>query len=146
MSEEKIASVMHEFVDALVKQDVEKALSCFADDASWKTNEGTFKGKSELKRYLAWLARSISIQKMTDAGIGLLVKDNTAVYEIDQEGTYEGAKYQVRVICVHEFKGEKFQDVRTTFDRLSLAKQAANGWFTKRIVNSIVNRSEKGLH
>lgn len=137
---------MHEFVEALVKKDVDKALSCFADDASWKTNEGTFKGKSELKRYLTWLANFVTIQKMTEVGIGLLVKGNAAVYESDQEGTYEGAKYEVRVICVHEFKGEKFQDVRTTYDRLTIVKQTAKGWFTKRIVNSIVNRTEKGLH
>lgn len=146
MSEEKIASVMHEFVEALVKKDVDKALACFADDASWKTNEGTFKGKSELKRYLTWLANTVSVQKMTEAGIGLLVKGDTAVYESDQEGTYEGTKYGVRVICIHEFKGEKFQNVRTIFDRISIAKQASKGWMTTRTVNAVVNRMEKGLH
>jgi hypothetical protein len=46
-SEEKIATVMHEFIDAVNKKDVEKAVSCFQDDATWQTAEGTFKGKSE---------------------------------------------------------------------------------------------------
>ena len=78
MSEEKIASVMHEFVEALVKLDVEKALSFFTDDASWKTNEGTFKGKSELKRYLTWMAKTVSNPTISEAGIGLLIKGNTA--------------------------------------------------------------------
>jgi hypothetical protein len=42
MSEEKIAGIMRELVQALAKKDVEKALSYFADDASWRRNEGTF--------------------------------------------------------------------------------------------------------
>lgn len=147
MSEEKIASVMYEFVEAIVKKDVEKALSCFEDDASWQTNEGTFKGKSEIKRYLTWMNQVVSNPKITEAGIGLLVKGNKAVYESDQEGTYKGEKFGVRTICIHEFKGEKFQNVRTIFDRLSVVEQAASqeGWFTRRTVNSIVNRVEKGL-
>jgi ketosteroid isomerase-like protein len=146
MSEEKIASVMHEFIDALVKKDVEKALSCFADDASFQTDEGTFKGKSEIKRYLTWLANTVSNHKITEAGIGLLVKGNTVVYESDQEGTYQGRKFGMRVVCIHEFKGEKFQDVRTISDRLSVARQAVKGWMATRAVNSIVNAMEKGLH
>jgi ketosteroid isomerase-like protein len=143
---EKIADIMHEFVQALVRKDVEKALSYFADDASWRTNEGTFNGKSEIRNYLTWMSKMISNPKITEAGIGLLVKGTTAVYESDQEGTYEGTKYGMRVICIHEFKGEKFQNVRTIYDRLSMAKQAAKGLFSKSIVNSIVNRMEQGLH
>jgi len=146
MSEEKIAGIMREFVQALVKKDVEKALSYFADDASWRTNEGTFNGKSGIKNYLTWMSKTISNPTITEAGIGLLVKGNTAVYESDQEGTFEGTKYGMRVICVHEFKGEKFQNVRTIYDRLSIAKQAAKGLFSTRIVTSIVNQMEKGLH
>jgi ketosteroid isomerase-like protein len=146
VASEKIAGIMREFVQSLVKKDVEKALSYFADDASWRTNEGTFNGKSEIRRYLTWAARTVSNPRITEAGIGLLVKGNTAVYESDQEGTYEGTKYGMRVICIHEFKGEEFQNVRTIYDRLSMAKQAAKGLFSKSIVNSIVNRMEKGLH
>jgi hypothetical protein len=33
-----------------------------------------------------------------------------------------------------------------SFDRLSLAKQAAKGWFSKRLVGSIEAQMEKGLH
>lgn len=146
MSEEKIAGIMREFVQALAEKDVEKALSYFADDASWRTNEGTFNGKSEIRNYLTWMSKTVSNPRITEAGIGCLVKGNTAVYESDQEGTYQGAKYGMRVICVHEFKGEKFQNVRTIYDRLSIAKQAAKGWLSESVVNSIVNRMEKGLH
>jgi ketosteroid isomerase-like protein len=145
-SEEKIASVMHVFVEAVVKKDIEKALSCFEDDSVCEVTEGRFKGKSEIRRYLTWFANSkITNFNVAEAGIGLLIKGNTAVYESDQEGTYEGARCKTRTISIYEFKGEKIQRVREVWDRLSLAKQAARGWFARRAVNAIVNAMEKGL-
>jgi hypothetical protein len=83
---------------------------------------------------------------MTDAGIGLLVKGNTAVYEYNMEGTYEGKNFVTRGVCIAEFKGEKFQNVRDVNDRLSLAKQTVKGWMATRTINSIVKAMEKGLH
>ena len=59
MSEERIVSIMHGFIEALVKKDVDQALSYFTDDASWKTNEGTFNGKSEIRHYLTWMANIV---------------------------------------------------------------------------------------
>jgi ketosteroid isomerase-like protein len=103
---------MHVFVEAVVKKDLEKALSCFEDDAVCETAEGTFKGKSEIRRYLTWFANSkITNFKVTDAGIGLLIKGNTAIYESDQEGIYEGAYCKTRTVSIYEFKGEKIQRV-----------------------------------
>jgi ketosteroid isomerase-like protein len=146
MSEERLASVLREFVDAVNKKDVEKALSYFQDDASYQAVEGTFKGKSEIKRYLTWATQNSSNHKLTDAGIGLLVKGNTVVYENDLEGTYEGKKFVVREVSIVEFKDEKFQSVRGVSDRVSLLKQLTKGWMATRTVNSIVNTMEKGLH
>lgn len=147
-SEEKITSVMHDFIDAVIKGDVERAASYFQDDAIWQTAEGTFKGMSEIKRYLTWVNQTLQNTKIAEAGIGLVVKDNTAVYESDQGGTYKGKEVSVRTVCIHEFNGEKFQNVRTIHDRLDILKQSAStqGWFVRRTVNSIINSAEKGLH
>jgi hypothetical protein len=146
-SEEKITSVMHDFIDAVNKRDVERAASYFQDDATWQTAEGTFKGMSEIKHYLTWANQTVQNTKVAETGIGLLVKGNTAVYESDQGGTYNGNGFSVRTICIHEFNGEKFQNVRTIHDRLDILKQTAatQGWFVRRTVNSIINRAEKGL-
>ncbi len=78
MSEERLAGVLREFVDAVNKKDVEKALSCFQDDASYQSVEGTFKGKSEIKRYLTWAIQTASNLKITETGIGLLVRATQA--------------------------------------------------------------------
>lgn len=146
MSEQKIESIMRDFVKAFTKRDVEKAVSFFAEDAVWTTPEGTFKGKEELKRYLTWLAQSTPDLTVTDSGIGIMVQGNKGVYEHIFAGTTEGMRGEMLVMCVYEFSDEKIQHARSVYDRLSLAKQVAKGWFAKRIVNSIVKRAEKGLH
>jgi hypothetical protein len=48
---------------------------------------------------------------------------------------------------VYEFSGEKIQQLhRAYYDRLSMGKQVAKGWFEKKVLNFIANRWEKGLH
>jgi len=145
MSERKIEGIMRDFVKAIEERNVEKALSFLTDDADYVTPEGTFKGKEELRRYLTWGTQTTPNQKVRDAGIGIMVKGNKAVFEHIVEGTYEGTKYEALTICVYEFSDEKIQHLRTVVDRLSIAKQVAKGWFAKRIMNSIIARAEKGL-
>jgi limonene-1,2-epoxide hydrolase len=146
MSEKKIEGIMRDFVRAIEEQNVEKALSFLTDDAEYVTPEGKFKGKEELRRYLTWGTRTTPNQKVRDAGIGIMVKGNRAVFEHIAEGTYEGTGYEALTMCVYEFSDEKIQYLRTVVDRLSIAKQVAKGWFEKKVVNLIVNRWEKGLH
>jgi len=145
MSEEKIEGVIRDFTEAEVKKDVEKALAFFAEEATWVTPFGTFKGKEELKRYLTWMAQSTPDLTVADAGIGIMVQGNKAVYEHVLSGTIEGMKCEWLAMCVYEFSDEKIQHLRTVFDRLALAKQVAKGWFAKRVIGSIIKRAEKGL-
>lgn len=145
MSEEKIESIMRDFVKAFTKRDVEKAVSFFTEDATWTTPEGTFKGKEELKRYLTWLAQSTPDLTVTDSGIGIMVQGNKGVYEHIFAGTREGVRGEMLVMCVYEFSDEKIQHARSVYDRLSLAKQVSKGWLAKRVVNCVVKRAEKGL-
>jgi hypothetical protein len=49
-------------------------------------------------------------------------------------------------MCAYEFTNDKIKEVRTVYDRLLMAKQAAKGWLSKTLVNSIVKQAEKGLH
>ena len=149
MSEEKIVGVIRDFVEAYVKRDVEKMLSFLTEDVVWVQPEGTFKGKEEAKRFLAWEAAQRAPDfKTRDAGIGIMVKGNKAVYEHVIEGsTPDGRRWrEIPGITVYEFSGEKIQQHRAYYDRLSMAKQVAKGWFERMIVGTIVNRWEKGLH
>ena len=145
MSEENIENTMRNFIAALVERDVEKSLSFFAEDATYVTPEGTFKGKEELRRYLTWSAQNVPDLTVTDTGIGIMVKGNKAVYEHTIAGTIEGVKCKWLTICMYEFRNDKIQRLRSVCDRLSIGKQVAQGWLAKRAVNSFINAHSKIL-
>jgi hypothetical protein len=46
---------------------------------------------------------------------------------------------------VYEFSGEKIQQHRALYDRMSVSKQAAPGWFANKVMSYIVGQYEKGL-
>lgn len=141
---ERYESIMHGFVEALGKRDVEKALSFCAEDAIWVTPEATFKGREELRRYLTWSSQTTSAIRAT--GIKAIVQGNRGAYEHVLEGISEGAKWEVLALCVYEFSNDKIQSLRTVYDRLSVAKQVAKGGLARTAVNAIIKRMEKGLH
>ena len=141
---ERCESIMHGFVEALGKRDVEKALSFCAEDAIWVTPEGTFKGREELRRYLTWSSQTTSAIRAT--GIKTIVQGNRGAYEHVLEGISEGAKWEVLALCAYEFSNDKIQSLRTVYDRLSVAKQVAKGGLARTAVNAIIKRMEKGLH
>ena len=136
---------MRNFAKALSEGDVEKELSYLADDGTWSTSSGTFKGKEEVRRYLEWMDKSITDMKVTESGNGILVQGIKAFFEHVLSGTFQGKQWEVLALCAYEFSGDKIKNVRTVFDRLLMAKQAASGWFATKAVNSIINNMEKGL-
>jgi len=146
MAKEEIISIMRNFKDAYNKKDLEEILSFFTEDADWVNPDGVFKGKEEIKSYLKWIFEISPDQKLIESGVKIIAEEDRAVYEHILEGSYEGMKYQILVLCIYEFKGDKIQHVRAAYDRLSLAKQVAKGKIAKTAVNSITKKMEKGLH
>ena len=142
---EKIKSKVRDYIDAINKKDTEKAISFFTDDATWTANEGTFKGREELKRYINWMFESLPDITFSDDGIGIIVQENIAVYQHTFEATVEGIKIKVPSICVYKFSGEKCKNHWAYNDRLSSAKQAVTGPIARKAVNTLINRMEKGL-
>ena len=145
MAEEKVESIMRNFVKAIEMGDVEKAVSFLTDDVVYDIPQGSFKGKSEVKRLLTWMTQTVSDMKVTESGVGIIAAGNKAVYEHDMEGTVEGQRVKYLALCAYEFKDGKIQCLRTVFDRLAMAQQVATGWFGKMAVNGIVKRTRKGL-
>jgi uncharacterized protein (TIGR02246 family) len=145
MSKEELISMMRKFKDAYNKKDLEKSLSFFAEDADCISPSGVFKGKEEIKNYFKWVFEINPDQKIIESGVKIIAEEDQAVYEHILEGSYEGRKYQILDLCIYESKGSKFQHLRTTYDRLSIAKQLAKGPIAKTVVNSILKRMEKGL-
>jgi len=145
MAEEKIPGIMRDFVKTMEKGDVDKMLSFLTDDAVWVNPNGTFKGKEELKRYLTVMFQNMQNMTVTECGNGIIVQGNKAFFEHVIGGTVEGKRAEGLAICAYEFSGDKIKEVRTTYDRLLMAQQAATG-LGKWMVNMIVKQAEKGLH
>jgi ketosteroid isomerase-like protein len=154
LSEEAILSVIHDFFEAYVKQDVEKTLSFLAEDVVWVQPEGTFNGKGDVKRLLTWLPKSFwySQVRVRYTGIGVLVKGNKAVCEQTIEGMSAHSRtFEAPAISVLEFSGDKIQQFRTLFDRMTLGKQGCGkegygGLLDRKILGGILNTWEGGLH
>jgi len=146
MDEKEIERIIRDFVDALEKKDIDRALSYFIDDATWFTTQGIFKGREEIKRYVSWMSKNLTGAKFTDGGIGIIIQGNKAVYQTIFESIYEGIKIKVDNVCTYEFSGEKIRNHWIITDRLSMAKQAATGPIARKAVNTIIARMEKGLH
>jgi len=146
MAKEEIISIMRNFKDAYNKKDLEESLSFFTEDADCVYPDGVFKGKEEIKSYFKRIFEIIPDQKVIESGVKIIAEEDRAVAEHILEGSHEGMKYQILALCIYEFKGDKFQHVRITYDRLSLAKQVVKGQIAKTAVNSIIKQMEKGLH
>ena len=145
MAEEKIPKIMRDFVGAMAKGDVEKALSFLSKDAVWVNPNGTLKGKEEIKRYLTWMAQTMPDSKITETGNGIIAQGNKAFYEHVLSGTMNGMKYEGLAMCAYEFKDDKIKGLRTTYDRLSMAQQVVKGGLGKWMVNTVAKQAEKGL-
>ena len=75
-----------------------------------------------------------------------MVTGNKAVFEYVFEGvTWAGTRFETPGICVYEFSDERIQHHRALYDRLSVSKQAAPGWFANKMISYIINQYEKGL-
>ena len=146
MDEKKIENTARNLVDSMEKKDIEKSLSYFTEDAVYHTPVGIFKGKDEIRRYFAWMAESFSELKFTDEGVGIIIKDNIAAHQSTYSAKDEIPRFPLRHICTAEFKGDKIKNHWTLTDRLSLAEQATKNPITRKVVNSIIAQSEKGLH
>ena len=145
MTDEKIPGIMRDFVKTLSEGDVEKTLSFLTEDAVWVNPDGTFKGREELRRYLTVFFQNMQDVTVTETGNGIIVQGNKAFFEHVIAATAGGKRAEVLAMCAYEFSGDKIKEVRTTFDRLLMAKQAATG-LGKWMVNMIVKQAEKGLH
>ncbi|MGM0396459.1 MAG: nuclear transport factor 2 family protein [Bacillota bacterium] len=146
MLEKKTENLVREFLTALNTHDAEKAESMFSDDIVYVTSNGTFKGKQEAKRYVKWIFDTFKGFKVVESGIGVLTMENLAVAEHDISGKIDGEPANFLSMCAYEFdENGKIKALRTVFDRLTLAEQAADKWLSRKVVHSVVDKVQEGL-
>ena len=145
MAEEKIPSIVREFLKTMESGDVEKSMAYFTDDAVWTCPMGTFKGKDEVRRYTVAMYDQMKDVKVKECGNGLIAQGNKVLIEHEISSTMQGKKASVLAFCAYEFAGDKIKEVRSAFDRLSMAQQVTSG-LPKMMVNMIAKQTEKGMH
>lgn len=145
MSEEEIKSVVRDLNQAIERKDLGKMLFLYVEDASLVAPEGTFEGREEIERYWTWQIRSAL--EVTSTETEMIVQGNKIAAEhIIGVTMVNGMKWRQPIACIYEFTDGKIKRHRISYDRLSIAKQAAKGWLAKRLVNSVRGQMEKGLH
>jgi len=113
MTEKQLKVIIRDYADALEKNDTNRALSFFTDDAVWFNPKGIFKGKEELKGYMAWLFKTVSDMKFVDYGVGIIVQGNKGIFQHIFECTIRESKIKVPSFCTYLFNGQKCNTHRT---------------------------------
>ncbi len=145
MVDERLSDIMKAYVKTFEDGDVEKALSFFTEDGSITCPEGTFAGKDNLRRYLEYCAGKMKNIAVKPSGNQIITGEGKAFFEHIIEATIDGKRGSVLAMCAYEFADDKIKSLRTTYDRLTVARQAAQGWIAGTLVNMIVKEAEKGL-
>lgn len=145
MPEEKQADIMRDFAKSWEVGDVEKMVANFTDDVVVINPYGTFTGKEAFKRVLTAMLKNMKNIKVVETGNGIIVQGDKAFFEHVISGIYQGKKFEMLAMCAYEFSGDKVKNMRTVYDRLLVAQQAAPGWFARSMVNMIVKQSNKAM-
>jgi len=91
---------------------------------------------------LAWLAENIQDKTIKNTGIGIMVQGNKAFGEHIMGGKMAGVSGEILVMGSWEFSNGKIERMTVVLDRVMIAKQVAQGWLSKKIINSIIKKME----
>jgi ketosteroid isomerase-like protein len=144
MTDQQIKDAIRGFLKAWTAGDTKQALSFLAENVVLISPLGTFKGIAQIEKNITWVNKMTKDYKVTETGIGIITQGDTGIIEHNLSGTTNGRKWVSPAVCIYEFKNGKMANVRSFYDGLSQAQQAATG-IGKWMVNMVVNVSQKGL-
>jgi uncharacterized protein (TIGR02246 family) len=121
----RIASELHA---ALNNRDIEKALTLFADDASWIVMPGgTCYTKADIRKYFEKVFKTYEKFRLKDVHPPV-VSGNMVTHEfIHEVKLRDGNEGQVPAVVVMELTNGKITQIRYYLDKLEAAKQMASG-------------------
>lgn len=144
--EERVESVARDFLKSLEAKHAGQVLACFTEDSIWISPEGTFNGKTSMRRYLEWLFGQASELKIKECGNGIIVMGNRAFIEHSVAYRRNGEYIEYVVLCALEMKNGLVHRIRTVYDRLSLEQKLAKGRISKWAIDHTMKQAEKKLH
>jgi len=143
LSVEENRKIAWDFHAALNNRDLDKALSLFADDASWIVMPGaTIYTKQDIKKYFEKIMKTYPKFIVRDIHPPVVSGDMLTHEYIHEVRLQDGSEGQIPAVVVMELRNGKITQVRHYIDKLEAAKQMAKGAVTKRAVASIVKKVE----
>ena len=143
MSIEENRRILSDLHSALNNRDVDKAISLFADDASWIVMPGgTCYSKVEIKAYLEKTLKAYEKFNLRDIHPPVVSGDMAThefMFDVKRKGQPEAS---VPSVVVAEFRNGQITQIRNYIDKLEAAKQMATGTLAKRTVASVAKQVE----
>jgi len=143
MSIEENGRILADLHAAINSRDLDKAMSLFADDASWIVMPGgTCYSKDEIKKYFEKSMRTYEKFILRDIHPPV-VSGEMATHEfmidVKVKGGPEGT---VPSVVVAEFRNGRITQIRWYIDKLEAAKELARGLVAKRAVGAVAKEVE----
>jgi ketosteroid isomerase-like protein len=141
MSIEENARIAAELHAAMNSRDLDKAMSLFADEASYIIMPGgTCYTKEEIRKYLEKMMKTYDKFVLKDIHppvVSGTMLTHEYTIEVKLRGGPEGF---VPAIVVMELSNGKISQVRQYIDKLEAARQLARGIVEKRVVEGVAKR------
>jgi uncharacterized protein (TIGR02246 family) len=143
LSIEENRRILSDLHAALNNRDLDKAMSLFADDASWIVMPGgTCYSKDQIRKYLEKTMKTYEKFNLRDIHPPVVsgeMATHEFMYDVKVKGGPEGT---VPSVAVAEFRNGRITQIRNYIDKLEAAKQLAKGTLEKRTVTSVAKRVE----
>jgi ketosteroid isomerase-like protein len=139
-----IRKVAMDFDNAIESKNIEEALSAFSPDCVIELFGIRIQGLESAKKWIKWLYTHLD--RISFEPITIMVEDNIFFEEFIVHGTlHNGKKIKSSQAEVLVYENYKIKSLRIYFDRLDFIESIVDGFISKRIVKSLVNRSLEGL-
>jgi uncharacterized protein (TIGR02246 family) len=143
LSIEENRRILSDLHAAVNNRDLDKALSLFADDASWIVMPGgTCYSKDEIRKYLEKTMKAYEKFNLRDIHPPVVsgeMATHEFMFDVKLKGGPEGS---VPSVVVAEFRNGRITQIRNYIDKLEAAKQLAKGTLAKRTVASVAKQVE----
>jgi uncharacterized protein (TIGR02246 family) len=143
MSIEENSRILSDLHAAINNRDLDKALSLFADDASWIVMPGgTCYSKDDIRKYFEKTMKTYEKFNLRDVHPPV-VSGEMATHEFMIDAKVKGRPgVSLPSVVVAEFRNGRITQIRNYIDKLEAAKQMAKGTLEKRTVASVAKQVE----
>ena len=128
----------------LERKDLKRLLPYFSEDCEIEIFGLTLKGHNDLKKWLNWFFNMFDSIKFDP--IIIMVENNIFFEEFGINVTYNNGKsLYVKVAEVLEYQNYKIKSLRLYLDRLQFSDILTEGYFSRKLIKIIKNKSTNGL-